>query len=430
MKRTWSAVVSTLVAVVLIAMGINYFGPRLFSSLRTYSQTNCLTDQVTSDMDIYDIAKLYRDGDATVAVKVYGQESASGTIYSSLGSGVCVASKGYATNIKMGSSSLVANKGSYIVTNHHVVDMADSNDYTNTSIEIITEAENSYPCTLLWANENLDVAVLYCDAYNLNYISMKDIIIDCEEKDRFDYQPVFAIGCPLDEKDYLNRLTLGNIATNDVLTMYTAEVVGNSMVMSNMYEDVVDIAVGITSGNSGGGCFDENGYLIGLTTLGTSESVTAGNQMNGMVAIYPVMKILDRLIENNEVGETNTIYTLANCGVYGIDAYEASVSSTVTTLKNGVVSYYLNGEFYSASSYSNQFKHSEEGYLILKTSTSSPFKSILGTITSCKDAYGNVWKIKDRNDFIYFLLSVNNGETITVYYTGSFGMSKTAQILL
>ena len=420
MKRTWRAVVSTLLVVFIIASGINWLLP-LFSSPRTYSETNCLTEQITSGMDSYDIAKLYRDGNATMAVKVYGVHTQTGKAYSSLGSGVCIASKGYTTSIKNGESNLVASKGSYIVTNHHVIDMVDNSSYSNTSISIVTEGEETYPCSLLWANKNLDLAILYCDEYNMNYITMKDIIIDCEEDEKFDYQEIFAIGCPLDEQDYLNRLTIGNIATNDVLEMYTTETYGMYNVVSNVYEDVVDIAVGITSGNSGGGCFDENGYLIGLTTLGTSESLTGGNQMNGMVAIYPIMTILDKLIENNEAGGNNTIYTLENIGLYGIDSIEAGIVS-YQTIKNGTDWYYLNGQQYSSLSYSVAFQFADSGYYILKNSGASVFKTLTsGTIVSCVDAEGKKWTINDRNDFIYFLLNLEKGDKITVNVKNGIG---------
>ncbi|MBQ8909370.1 MAG: trypsin-like peptidase domain-containing protein [Clostridia bacterium] len=431
MKRTWGAVVSTLVAVFLIAAGINWLFPLVFNSERTYSETNCLTEQISSDMDVYDIAKLYRDGDSTVAVKVFAKQISSGTSYSSLGSGVCVASKGYQTSIMSGTIPLVASKGSYIITNHHVIDMAQDSAYTDVSMYVINEAEEKYPCKIIWANKNLDLAVLYCDSYNFNYITMKDIVVDCEEKDRFDYQQVFAIGCPLDEQDYLNRMTVGNIATNDVLSMFTAASIGGYTVMDNMYEDVVDIAVGITSGNSGGGVFDENGYLIGLTTLGTSESVTGGNQMNGMVSVYPIMSILDRLIENNEANGANTIYTLESLGIYGIDANEASVAGDVTVLKNGTTSYYLNGQYYSASIYSVNFAFDDEGYHILKNQSSKFNRLYSGnTIVSCQDASGKTWTISDRNDFIYFLLNVNEGDSLKVTLKGSLGTTSTYTITL
>ena len=408
MKRTWAAVVSALCGVFIIATCINWLFPLLFNDTeRTYSETNCLTERVTSAMDVYDIAKLYRDGDSTVAVKVKATKTSSNSSYESLGSGVCVASNGYQTSITSGDAPLVASKGSYIVTNHHVVDMAVDGNYKNATISVVSEERENISCKLLWANKNLDLALLYCDSHNFNYVTMKDIIIDCDENERFDYQQVFAIGCPLDENDYLNRLTVGNIATNDLMTMYTAETVGGYSVMDNMYEDVVDIAVGITPGNSGGGVFDENGYLIGLTTIATDETVTGGNQMNGMVAIYPVLTILDRLIENNECGANNTIYGLENLGLYGIDAYEASVAGDINVTKNGISQYYLNGEYYSTASYSVDFGFSSKGYLMLKNAGKKMATVYAGNvITSCQDADGKIWQIDDRNDLIYFLLNV------------------------
>ncbi|MBO5394545.1 MAG: trypsin-like peptidase domain-containing protein [Clostridia bacterium] len=410
MKRTWITVLSTLLLVLALSYGISFLMP-LFNSPRVYSDTNCLTDQITADMDIYDIGNHYIEGNATVAVNVsYGGNAA-------LGSGVCIASKGYKTGIDTEEGKLGATKGSYIVTNHHVIDMGTDN-YSSLDVTILTEQEERFKCNVLWANENLDIAVLYSDTCNLNYVTMKDIVIDPDEGERFKIQQIFTIGCPLDEQDYLNRFTEGNIATNDVLSMMTVEYVSGKEVLSNMYEDVVDMTVGITPGNSGGGCFDKDGYLIGLSTLSTDETTTGGNQMNGFVPIYPAMCIIDKLIENNEADGANTIYTLDKIGISGIDSIEASIAKDILIYKVGTYYYYLNGKTYSrdVSRYATGFNMTQEGYYILDNTGLSSFRTLStgGTITSCIDASGKVYEIKDRNDFIYFLLNISNGDSVTI----------------
>lgn len=411
MKRTWATILATLILVFGLSCGISLLVPLFRADEEvTYSETNCLTAQVTAEMEDYEIARLYRDGNATVAVKARYNN------HYSLGSGVCIASNGYETAIKgPDGENLVAKTGSYVVTNHHVVDFGTTN-YSSLSINLVTENEETPTCSVIWANKNLDIAILYTD-YNLNYVTMKDIIVNPAEGQRFDIQPIFTIGCPLDESEYLNRFTNGFIGTNDLLSTYTTETISGSEVLSNMYEDTIDITAGISSGNSGGGCFDEKGYLIGLNTLGTSEELTGGNQMNCAVPIYPVMQIIDRLIENKEYDGNNRIYTLEGIGLYGIDAYEASVAGLVTVSGK----YYLNGEYYSVNSYKNAFEFSNTGYYILKNSASTAFKTIVAgnTIASCTDADGVVHSIQDRNDFIYFLLGIENGDTVTITFANS-----------
>lgn len=407
MKRTWATVLATLVFVFALSYGVSLLVP-LFDRDITYSETNCLTEQVTSQMKDYEIARLYRDGNATVAVKVAGNGQ------NSLGSGVCVASNGYTTAIKGGDgANLVAMAGSYIVTNHHVIDVGTTN-YSSLNITLVTETEETPSCSVLWANENLDIAILYTD-YNLNYVTMKDVIINPAANERFDIQPIFTIGCPLDERDYLNRFTNGFIGTNDTLSMYTTDTKNGVEVMSNMYEDVVDITAGISPGNSGGGCFDEHGFLIGLNTLGTSETLTGGNQMNAIVPIYPVMQVLDRLIENKEYDGNNIIYTPDYIGIYGIDSYESSVAGEITV--NG--KYYLNGQLYNTTYYSAAFAFTDKGFYILKNTSISDFKKVSagGVVRKCYDGNGQAWQIDDRNDFIYFLLNVEEGENIKIEFS-------------
>lgn len=409
MKKTWATILGTLVVVLVISLGVNYLVP-LFGDNYTYSATNCLTEYVNSspkEMDIFDIAKLYRDNQATVAVKVK-----TGSV-SSLGSGVCIASNGYTTSLQHNGMSYTANQGSYIVTNYHVIDEAIGK--SGAKVTILTEKEETYNCEILWENRNLDMAILYTSEVCLDYVTMKDIIVDPKPGEKFDYQEIFCIGCPLNEEDYLNRLTIGNIGTNDTIVMYTDEKIDGYSVMYNLYEDVVDITAGISPGNSGGGCFDEDGYLIGLNTLGTDESITGGNQMNGIVPIYPAMQVIDKVIYNNEVAATHKIYTLENLGLYGIDAWEASVAASYTTYQGATACYYLNGKYYSKSLYSSRgFNFTSDGYYLINNAYNFGNFGSGAIITSCKNAQGEKFDILDRNDLIYFLLNCNVGDTIQI----------------
>ncbi|MBP3344675.1 MAG: trypsin-like peptidase domain-containing protein [Clostridia bacterium] len=452
MKKTLGAVLGSLALVLAVSFAFNHWVMPLFDSIlgkkenpKTYSQTNCLTDQITAEMDMYDIAISYRDGQAAVGVLVSGKNTVKNQMDSFHGSGVCVASKGYVTE-----DGYTASKGSYIATNYHVVSTFYENEYKDVTVRIRTEEEKDYSCSVLWADRTLDLAIIYCDGVNLNYVTMKDKIIFPEEGEKFDYEPIFTIGCPLDMDEYLNRMTTGNIGTNDTLEMYTTETVypftsngsisyynsgytGAYEVLSTMYEDVVDITAGISKGNSGGGCFDENGYLIGLNTLGTSESLTAGNQMNGIVPIYPIMQILDRVIWNYETDETDkAIYSFENLGLYGIDAFEAAEANDVLLSINGSSYYYLNGKFYVNLTYALGFSYTGSGYYVLSSDGTTEFNKLArgNIITSCTDADGKVHTIENRNDFIYFMLGLERGDSVSVTIKTSGGATSTKTIQL
>lgn len=434
MKKTWFSLTFSLILVLALSfVGAKFLLPLLTS--KTYSQTDCLTDKVTESMDLYDIAKLYRDNRATVAVIVTGKNNVDNQTYQSLGSGVCVASKGYTTSSL--DSNYTANMGSYVVTNYHVIDMFYSNDFTNQSVVIMPEEEKTYECELLWSNKDLDVAVLYCDDTNLNYVRMEDRVIFCEQENRLDIEEIFTIGTPLD-LSYLNRFTKGEVASNNPMYLPNAEYIYTyssndemkysnyyqtgstaTAVLCNMYEDVVDITVGITNGNSGGGCFDGDGILVGLTTLGLGVSSTGGNQMNGIVPIYPIIEVIDKLISNNERSTSLSIYTLETMGVQGIDAYEAAYANYFQEDSN-LNYYFLDGEFYSTSTYYDDFLFSSDGYYILSNASSNNFSSLgRGTvITACQINGENQIDIIDRNDLVYALLQIDDGDKVIFTYEG------------
>ena len=373
----------TLIVSLVIILLASVVGGCIFNllNIHTYSETNCLTDKITDEMSVYDIAKLYRDSNATVEVQVSGYSKREAKSYTSLGSGVCIASNGYTTTSL--STNITASKGSYIVTNYHVISFYDDSNYSSVSSLVVTEDEETHSTKLVWLNKDLDVAILYTED-NFDYVKMVDRWIDCDKDSRLDYEQVFTIGTPLDPM-YLNRLTVGNIASNNnnyMLTVDTYYPTSNSYssisgvtVLSNVYEDVIDVSLGISSGNSGGGCFDANGYLIGLTTLGSSASQTAGNQMNGVVAIYPVTKVLDKLIANNEQNCSYSVQTLESNSIKGVDYFEASYMIAIEEETNKEKTifpyYYIDGSTYSTTLYSTvmQKVSQTKGYSVLSSSS-------------------------------------------------------------
>ncbi len=444
-KNSWLMVLGSLIMVLVLSFFCTQFLFPLFKT-RTYSETNCLTDSITEDMDVYDIAKLYRDSNATVAVIVKGQSSESGNYVTSLGSGVSVASKGYETTSL--SEKCVANKGSYYVTNYHVIEMYDNSRYKSVSVSIMVEDENTYSCEVLWFNKELDLALIYCDTLNSDYVKMEDRWIACDENKKLDYETIFTIGSPLDTM-YINRLTVGNIASNNELTMVTVKSIYpyssngrisyyeymssnfafSTTVLDNVYEDVIDVSLGITSGNSGGGCFTEDGVLIGLTTLGSDADETGGNQMNGVVSIYPVIEVLDKMILKNEMQENEVIIDIKSLGLVGMDAYEAVYSSYIKS-QTSYSYYFLNEAFYD-SSYSSDFNFSDDGYYILSNNNSYSALSSVSRgciITSCQINNENLQTIADRNDLLYILLQVDSGDNLKINFKDEIGNVSSASL--
>lgn len=395
-----SAIWFTVFTLVFV-LGMSYlyteFIAPFFRPTYTYSETSCVTDSVTEDMDAYDIRNKYSEAGAVTRVVIY-----SGGTAISHGSGVCIASNGYKTTSL--DVEYTASRGSYFATNYHVIDSVLTNGYT-VKVEMEEKDENgelpleapTYSARVLWSNKDLDVAIIYTEA-NFGYVSMRDNWIDCGKQGRLT-ESVFTIGTPITAQNR-NRVTTGGIASIEGIYSYTVE--GNYL--DNYYEDVMDLSAEISSGNSGGGIFDKNGELVGLTTLGISYSDGGVTSFNGGVSIYPIMKVIDKVIYNNEVSEIHKIYDLEKLKIKGYDGYEATIMKN----KSG----YLDGKIYSDITFDDY------GYYIESSSIGINKKVITEAKLTRESETIAQSKILDRNDLIYILLRANAGDKLLLTIEG------------
>ncbi len=446
-KQSYMMIVLTLILVLVLSFLASAFLLPILSD-KTSSQTYCLNDQITEDMTLQEISKLYRDN-ASVAIRVSAYDNELSASYTSQGSGICVASTGY-SSIYSKLDGIMVKEGSYIVTNYHVIDWVYDENYSNISITIVTEDESEYQASVLWSNRNFDVAILYSSEIELDFIRMADRSIYCSSEDKLDIEEVFTIGTPL-SMQYLNRVTFGNVASNNDLTQATAmayyyyfnrfsgllesvsseeSVPANTVYyeviyLNNLYEDVIDLSLGITPGNSGGGLFDSKGNLVGLVTMSTSVSSTNGNQMNGAVPIYPVMQALDRIISNNEYGTDYIIYTLEDLGLVGLDSNEAAYVSILheeqlTILENiGLSNRYLfDGNYYNVLTYSSAFSFEEEGVYILANNNSFSQSTAItqDSIIKSISINGETFAVSDRNELLYRLITIMPEDQVVISY--------------
>lgn len=361
----------------------------------SYSESQCLTDNITEGMDAYDIRDMYSQGGAVTRVVIY-----RGATVVSHGSGVCVASNGYKTTSL--ETQYTASMGSYYATNYHVIDAVISSSSYSIEVEMEHKDENgdlsypSYTAKLLWYNKDLDVAIIYSD-YNSGYVTMRDNWIDYDQTGRHT-ESVFTIGTPLDTM-HRNRITLGGIASISGIGSFTTTTISGRIVVNNWYEDGMDLNLDIAPGNSGGGVFDDKGRVVGLSTFSMTYDEGGSAALNGAVSIYPVMKTLDKVIVNNEKSSSNKIYDLEKLNIKGYDANEANIIADY--------SYYLDGAYYTGASLN------EYGYYVKSSSCGLTDKMVIKS-ASIND--GGTVKIDDRNDLIYLLLKANAGDKLTVNY--------------
>ncbi len=150
-----------------------------------------------------------------------------------------------------GSGVIIAQEG-FIVTNHHVIDGANS-------ITVRLNDGKEFPATLIGSDEQTDIAVLWIDAgdYPLTVATLGssyDLVVG---------EDILAIGNPLG--------SLGGTVTEGMISATAREISVSSMNMT-----LLQISAPINPGNSGGGLFNLAGELVGVVNAKMSSEELEG----------------------------------------------------------------------------------------------------------------------------------------------------------
>ena len=202
--------------------------------------------------------------------------------------GVSIFLDGSEKKLGLGSGIILTENG-YILTNQHVV----GNKYSNCYVTL--ENGKSYSGAVLWADSNIDLAIVKIIANDLDYIELgdSDNISLAEE--------VYAIGNPIGI-EFQRTVTKGIIS--GINRTIKLEEDGKESYM----EDLIQTDATINEGNSGGPLVNKNGELIGINTV----KITDAEGIGFAVPINIVKPILERLVENGKFEE-------AYLGIYGYD---------------------------------------------------------------------------------------------------------------
>jgi S1-C subfamily serine protease len=141
---------------------------------------------------------------------------------------------------KMGSGIIFDPRG-YILTNYHVIA-----DTTDLRASVFGDREKAYPCEIVTADPNQDLAVLKIDTpYSLPKATLgnSDMLEAGDE--------VLAIGCPFNLEQ---SVTHGVVSD----TKRSVTIDGRS------YKDLIQTDAAINSGNSGGALINESGEVVGI----------------------------------------------------------------------------------------------------------------------------------------------------------------------
>lgn len=160
-------------------------------------------------------------------------------------------------------SGVIISEDGYIVTNHHVIENA------NTISVTLRDGSTSYDATLIGSDEDNDIALLKIDATGLSPATFGDSSTLAVG----DY--VVAIGNPLG--------TLGGTVTDGIISALAREVTIDDKNMTLLQTNAQ-----ISPGNSGGGLFNANGELVGI--VNAKDSAT---EVEGIAFAIPVNNVLD-----------------------------------------------------------------------------------------------------------------------------------------
>ena len=175
----------------------------------------------------------------------------------------------------IGSGVIIDGEQGLVVTNHHVVQGADT-------ILVTLSDRREFTATLVGSDAGTDIALLRVTADDAEFAEVP--IGDSNAVAVGDY--VVAIG---------NPFGLGQTATAGIVSA-----IGRSGVNIESYEDFIQTDASINPGNSGGALVDINGELLGVNTAILSG--TGGNIGIGFaIPSNMVRKVVEQLLEHGDV---------------------------------------------------------------------------------------------------------------------------------
>lgn len=190
---------------------------------------------------------------------------------------------GYPTTSAVAGSGFILSSDGYIATNYHVVENGNS-------IKVTLFNGQEYAADLLGYNENKDIAILKVDATGLPHVILGD-----SDRVRVGEQ-IMAIGNPLGELTFSLSVGVVSAVNREVLF---AE--GN-------YMKLIQTDCAINSGNSGGAMFNAYGEVVGIATGKYSGDSGTGAYIDNIGFAVPINDMKGMLQQVVEQGYVSRAY--------------------------------------------------------------------------------------------------------------------------
>lgn len=299
-----------VIVLLIVSLSCNGFLVyKIFGNTTTMSSQNGQTTVNTVNYDVKsDLTQVIANAkDSSVGVAVYQNNQYAGS-----GSGVIYKVDG---------------KTVYVITNHHVIDSAQS-------IEVIYSNGESVKAELVGSDQYGDIAVLKMTvSFNVTTFKTGDSdLLDAGET-------VLAVGSPLGI-EYAGTVTQGIVSA----PKRTVSVDLNGDGKEDWDMNVIQTDAAINPGNSGGALVNAAGELVGITSMKYSSEEVEG--MGFALPINDAVKLVEEIISTGKVSRP----TLGISGVSldGYSSYELYMYRIQTNLNKGI--YVANVQSGSAAS--------------------------------------------------------------------------------
>lgn len=191
-------------------------------------------------------------------------------------------------DLGLGTGMIVSENG-YILTNWHVAGGKYSNCY------VTLENASTYNGSVVWADEDLDLAIIKISASNLKYVKLGD-----SDNIKIGSQ-VYAIGNPIGV-EFQRTVTSGIISGIN----RTIKIEEENKV--SYMEDLIQTDATINPGNSGGPLINSKGEVIGINTV----KITDAEGIGFAVPINIIKPIIEKFTKTGE-------FTEAYLGIFAYD---------------------------------------------------------------------------------------------------------------
>ena len=206
--------------------------------------------------------------------------------------------------LELGTGVIVSENG-YIITNQHV----SGNIYSKCFVTLYNGKE--YTANVVWANSDIDLAVIKIDEYGLDTINLGD-----SDSTRIG-ETVYAIGNPIG-LDFQRSVTKGIISAKDRTVKIEEE--------KTVYmEDLIQTDATINPGNSGGPLINKKGEVIGINSV----KITSAEGIGFAIPINIIKPIIEKLKQNGTFNE-------ASIGIFAYDSKIGKIIDQASKFDNGI----------------------------------------------------------------------------------------------